>query len=204
MNTKLLIYSLGITAAAAVSALEAQSPSPPALRNTIPVTVDNFIRAESDKYFSARVALSGIGKLGQVRELMPIDKQTVIRSNRDTLYSAGVFDLQAGPVTITLPDAGKRFMSALIIDQDEYALKTVYAPITFTVSKDDSETRYVLIGVRTFVNPKDPGGCQSGARSAGCDQTRTSRYGNIRGTKLGFSKPGQGPRGSDKARGGLD
>ena len=51
----------------------------------VPVTVDNFIRAESDKYFSARVALSGIGKLGQVRELMPIDKQTVIRSNRDTL-----------------------------------------------------------------------------------------------------------------------
>ena len=124
--------------------------------DTIPVTVDNFIRAESDKYFSARVALSGIGNLGQVRELMPIDKQTVIRSNRDTLYSAGVFDLEAGPVTITLPDPGKRFMSALIIDQDEYALTTVYAPITFTVSKDDIETRYVLIGVRTFVKPNDP------------------------------------------------
>lgn len=80
----------------------------------------------------------------------------MIRSNRDTLYSAGVFDLEAGPVTITLPDAGNRFMSALIIDQDEYALKTVYAPITFTLSKDDTETRYVLIGVRTFVNPNDP------------------------------------------------
>ena len=47
-------------------------------------------------------------------------------------------------------------MSALIIDQDEYALRTVYAPITFTASKDDIETRYVLIGVRTFVNPNDP------------------------------------------------
>ena len=122
----------------------------------ITVTEENFIRAESDKYFSARVAASGIGKLGQLRELMPIDKQSVIRSNRDTLYSPGVFDLEAGPVTITLPDPGKRFMSALIIDQDEYALKTVYAPTTFTVSKDDSETRYVLIGVRTFVDPKDP------------------------------------------------
>jgi hypothetical protein len=47
-------------------------------------------------------------------------------------------------------------MSALIIDQDEYALETVYAPTTFTISKDDVETRYVLIGVRTFVDPKDP------------------------------------------------
>jgi hypothetical protein len=35
-------------------------------------------------------------------------KQTVIRMNRDTLYSAGVFDLDAGPVTFALPDPGKR------------------------------------------------------------------------------------------------
>ena len=168
----------------------------------IRVTEDNFIRAESDKYFSARVAASGIGKLGQLRELMPIERQTVIRTNRDTLYSPGVFDLEAGPVTITLPDPGHRFMSALIIDQDEYALKTVYAPATFTISKDDAETRYVLIGVRTFVDPKD-GRCQRGARLAGCDHSRTSRYGNIRGTKLGFGKPGQGPRGPDQACRGL-
>ena len=122
----------------------------------ITVTEKNFIRAESDKYFSARVAGSGIGKLGTLRELMPIDKQTVIRANRDTLYSPGVFDLEAGPVTITLPDPDKRFMSALVVDQDEYALKTAYAPTTFTVSKNDVETRYVLIGVRAFVDPNDP------------------------------------------------
>jgi hypothetical protein len=87
---------------------------------------------------------------------MPIDKQSVIRSNRDTLYSPGVFDLDAGPVTITLPDPGKRFMSALIIDQDEYAIQTVYAPTTFTVSKDNVETRYAMVGIRTFVDPNDP------------------------------------------------
>ena len=38
----------------------------------------------------------------------------MIRLNRDTLYSSAVFDLDAGPVTITLPDAGKRFMSMLV------------------------------------------------------------------------------------------
>ncbi|MFC5578010.1 DUF1254 domain-containing protein [Lysobacter niabensis] len=129
--------------------------STPASQPTL-VTEENFVRAESDKYFSARVAGSGIGKLGVLRELMPIDNQSVIRSNRDTLYSPGVFDLEAGPVTVTLPEPGKRFMSALVIDQDEYALKTVYAPATFTVSKDDAETRYVLIGVRTFADPNDP------------------------------------------------
>ena len=72
----------------------------------IPVTVENFIRAESDLYFSA-VALKedGFGKFEHHRELSPIDAQTIIRMNRDTLYSAAVFDLEAGPVTVTLPDA---------------------------------------------------------------------------------------------------
>jgi hypothetical protein len=78
----------------------------------VPVTVDNFIRAESDMYLSAgALKEGGFGKFEQKRELSPIDNQTVIRQNRDMLYSAAVFDVEAGPVTITLPDAGKRFMS---------------------------------------------------------------------------------------------
>jgi hypothetical protein len=32
-----------------------------------------------------------------------------MRGNRDTLSSSAVFDLETGPVPITLPDAGKRF-----------------------------------------------------------------------------------------------
>ena len=88
----------------------ASAQSPPA--NTVPVTVDNFIRAESDLYFAASLKDSGaIGNFLHRREPAPIDNQTVIRLNRDTLYSSAVFDLDAGPVTITLPDAGKRFMS---------------------------------------------------------------------------------------------
>ena len=35
--------------------------------------------------------------------------------NRDTLYSAAVFDLDTGQVAITLPDAGKRFMSMQVM-----------------------------------------------------------------------------------------
>jgi hypothetical protein len=40
--------------------------------------------------------------------------------NRDTLYSLSVFDLDAGPVTVALPDAGQRFMSMQVIDEDHY------------------------------------------------------------------------------------
>ena len=64
--------------------------------------------------------------------MKPLDKQGIIRANRDTLYSEGIFDLDAGPVTITLPNAGKRYMSMQLIDQDNYICRpfiTVEAPI---------------------------------------------------------------------------
>jgi hypothetical protein len=123
----------------------------------IPVTVDNFIRAETDLYFSA-VALkeNGFGKFEHHRELSPIDGQTIIRMNRDTLYSAAVFDLDASPVTITLPDAGKRFMSLQAINEDEYSLPAVYTPGKHTLTRKQVGTRYVLVGIRTLVNPSDP------------------------------------------------
>lgn len=123
--------------------------------NTALVTADNFTRAETDMYLATSVKeAGGIGKLHHYTELMPIDHQTVIRANRDVLYSSGVFDLDAGPVTITLPDAGKRFMSMIVIDEDHYS-STVYAPGTFTYSKDKIGTRYIMLGIRTFIDPND-------------------------------------------------
>jgi hypothetical protein len=123
----------------------------------VPVSVDNFNRAESHMYFSGTVKRAGgVARFNHRRELTPIEDQGVIRANRDTLYSSAVFDLDAGPVTITLPDPGKRFMSLIAIDEDQYALETVYAPGSFTYTKAKVGTRYVLIGIRTFVDPNDP------------------------------------------------
>lgn len=121
------------------------------------VTPDNFVRAESDMYFDHTVALArGTGKFDHRREPMRIDKQTVIRANRDTLYSAAVFDLDAGPATVTLPDAGSRFMSMIVISEDEYTPAVYYGPGSQTFTKEQIGTRYVLIGIRTFVEPGDP------------------------------------------------
>ncbi len=119
------------------------------------VTVDNFRRAESDTYFARFAKEGGFGKLHHERELAEIDRQTVIRLNRDTLYSFGVFDLDAGPVTVTLPDAGERFMAVQVIDEDHYAPDVFYAPGTHTLTKEKIGTRYVCLAVRTFVNPND-------------------------------------------------
>ena len=152
MKSKSALSVLAV-AGTLIAAAEAQT----APDKTIPVTVENFIRAESDLYLSA-VALKegGFGKFEHHREVSPVDAQTIIRQNRDTLYSAAVFDLDAGPVTITLPDAGKRFMSLQAINEDEYSLPAIYSPGRHTLTKEKVGTRYVLVGVRTLVDPFDP------------------------------------------------
>ena len=122
----------------------------------VPVTADNFIRAESDLYFGNVVKQGGFGKFFHFRTPAPIDNQTVIRLNRDTLYSAAIFDLDAAPVTITLPDAGKRFMSLQVINEDQYTLMVAYGKGSYPLTKDKIGTRYVVTAVRTLVNPDDP------------------------------------------------
>lgn len=126
-----------------------------ALAQPIPVTVKNFPRAESHMYFEKKVQEGGFGRLVHAREPTAIDRQEVIRMNRDTLYSSGVFDLDAGPVTITLPDAGPRYVSLLIIDEDHYMRPVVYAPGSYTYTRDQVGTRYAYAVVRTLVNAAD-------------------------------------------------
>jgi hypothetical protein len=122
--------------------------------NSVPVTPDNFVRAETDLYFGNAAKDGGFGKFFHNRQPTPIDHQLVIRMNRDTLYSMGIFDLDAGPVTITLPDAGQRFMSLQIIDEDEYTPNVFYGPGAHTLTREGIGTRYVGTAVRTLVNPE--------------------------------------------------
>ena len=75
--------------------------------------------------------------------------------NRDTLYSNAVFDLEAAPVTVTLPDSGKRFMSMQIIDEDQYTPMVVYGKGVYTLTKEKIGTRYVMAALRTLVDPND-------------------------------------------------
>jgi hypothetical protein len=117
------------------------------------VSPDNFIRAESDLYFGNVVNDGGFGGFHHIRELSPIDNQLVIRQNRDTLYSAGVFDLDAGPLTIGLPDAGERFMSLQVLTEDHYVPQVIYSAGTHTFTRDAIGTRYAMMAVRTLVDP---------------------------------------------------
>jgi hypothetical protein len=72
------------------------------------------------------------------------------------MYSSALFDLEAGPVTITLPDAGKRFRSMQVISEDHYVPMVVYDEGAHTLTRDNVGTRYAAVGIRTLVDPNDP------------------------------------------------
>ncbi|AAY95733.1 DUF1254 domain-containing protein [Pseudomonas protegens] len=122
---------------------------------TVRVNVDNFARAESDLYMGKSVKSGGLGRFVHSREAVAIDAQDVIRMNRDTLYSSAVFDLDAGPVTVTLPEAGERFMSMQVVNEDHYVPAVIYGPGPHTLAKEDIGTRYVFVAIRLFFDPTD-------------------------------------------------
>jgi para-nitrobenzyl esterase len=148
-----MTYSSQTAQAAAVVGVMYALAGPAVAQGTkpVPVTVGNFIRAETDFYFKTRA----FGKLNHSRTMAAIDKQDVVRMNRDTLYSSGVFDLDAAPVTVTLPDAGKRFMSMQVVSEDHYTTEVVYGPGRFTYDRNKIGTRYVFLLVRTLANAED-------------------------------------------------
>lgn len=119
------------------------------------VTVDNFVRAETDATFSRYAKQGAFGRFLHIRQPTPIDKQDVVRMNRDTLYSAGVFDLTS-PVTVIKPESGGRFQSMLVINQDHSMLPVEHGPGEFTYTREGIGTRYVMVIFRTFIDANDP------------------------------------------------
>ena len=149
------LHCLELTVVLALAFAEMAFAQGVSINKPVPVTVSNFVRAETDYYFGQTVTKDGFG-LSHTRQMVPIDKQDVVRMNRDTLYSSGVFDLKASPLTIILPDAGKRFMSMQVISEDHYTVEVVYAPGPHVYTEDIVGTRYVLAIIRILADPRNP------------------------------------------------
>jgi len=118
------------------------------------VDVYNYVRAESDEQFKGYAEkYKAFGRFAHSRKPYDVHNQVTMSGNRDTLYSFGVFDLSKSPLTLTLPDTGKRYMSAMVISQDHDIYPARYAPGTWTFTQEAIGTRYIMIGLRTFANP---------------------------------------------------
>jgi hypothetical protein len=119
------------------------------------VNVDNFARAESDRMLAFVLRdTGGINQWMHNRVPTPLDHQPVIRQNRDTLYSGNVVDATGG-VTLTMPDASDRYMSAMVVNQDHYVTAVLHDAGEHHLSRDDIGSDYALIAVRTLVDPAD-------------------------------------------------
>jgi len=122
----------------------------------IRVNVDDFVRAETHRMFSVNQAeAGGVGQFRHNRTPVRIDEQTVIRLNRDTLYSFAVVDL-ARPARLTLPEAGGRYLSAMVVNEDHYVNGVLHEPGEHVLTAEDHGSRYVLVAVRILVDPDDP------------------------------------------------
>jgi hypothetical protein len=121
----------------------------------IPVTLDNFVRAATDIEIGKYIALSGgVNRFYHFREPVPVDNQPTIRMNRDTLYSAAVIDISEG-ATLTLPDVGDRYMSAMVVNQDHYINEVYHGGGAYTLDTETFDTPYVILFVRTLVDADD-------------------------------------------------
>lgn len=144
-----------------------------------PVTVDNFVRAETDTTLARYVAQGAFGKFVHIRTMVPLDKQDVIRMNRDTLYSSAVFDLTT-PVTIVKPDPGARFQSMLVINQDHSMLPVEHAGGRYTLTQEKVGTRYAMVLLRTFADPNDPADMQAANRLQDAVRVEQAEVGSFR------------------------
>ena len=122
----------------------------------IAVGVDNFVRAETDRMFAALQAdAGGVNVLRHNREPTSIEGQTVIRMNRDTLYSFAVVDISEG-ATLTVPDSGDRYLSVMVVNEDHYINRLFHEAGEHELTVGELETPWVLVGVRVLVDPADP------------------------------------------------
>lgn len=119
------------------------------------VNVENFTRAETDRMFAALCGQAGgVNRWMHLRVPTPVDAQTVIRMNRDTLYSAALIDTSGG-ATITVPDAGERYLSVMLVDEDHYIERVLHEPGEHRLAPGEFIEDRVLAAARILADPAD-------------------------------------------------
>ncbi len=120
------------------------------------VNVDNFVRAETARMFDNVVALAGgVNRWYHYREPTPVDRQPVIRMNRDTLYSGAIVDISRG-AELALPDSGDRYMTVMVVNEDHYDNAVLSGAGTYPLDPEEHGTPFVSLSIRTFVDPRNP------------------------------------------------
>src|SRR5690348_6580944 len=120
------------------------------------VNVDNFVGAETHRMFAGLLLdAGGINRFAHNRKLAPINKQTVIRMNRDTLYSFAVVDISSG-ASLTVADAGERYLSVMVVNEDHFINRVFHKAGRYELTAEEYDSPFVVVAARTLVDPRDP------------------------------------------------
>ncbi len=140
----------------------------------------NFVRAETDMTMHRYNDNGGFAEFFHTRTPVTIEKQDVIRMNRDTLYSFAVFDLNS-PVTIHKKYSNGRFQSLLIINQDHSMLPVIHGAedVVLTKEKESLSTIRDAINVLGSASIRDASGLFG-------DKSKLDPISHLMGTAYGW------------------
>jgi hypothetical protein len=111
------------------------------------VTEDNFPQAYSNLRFDAIINnTGGVNKFLEM-PVAPSDpsKQFVVRMNRDTYYSTGIFDM-TGDIYITIPETDQ-YISVQVVDENHETQPMIYGSGRHKLT---AKTKHAFIVVRTL------------------------------------------------------
>lgn len=126
----------------------------------VPVNVMNFVTAQTAMQFDTyQTKAGGVNKALNIREPVPIDAQSTIRINRDTLYSFITIDISKG-ASVTLPEADGRYMSMMVVNEQDYTNAVYTEPGTYELTEKQFDSDHVWVVIRTLVDSNSPADIQ--------------------------------------------
>ena len=137
-----------LTLSAIASSLFASS----VLAADIEVDRDNYVQAETSKYFTVTIAKSTEGKVNSWRHYRNpplVEEQPIVRMNRDTVYSTAIIDTEKGAY-ITIPDYGDRFVMVQFTDENHQTYDMIYPEASQKIMVPNS-TKYMFAIVRAYL-----------------------------------------------------
>lgn len=120
-----------------------------------PVTTETYCRAETDRtFFNTLRMTGGVNRFFCFRQVTPLDNQTVVRMNKDTLYAAAIVDTAKGASITVPPMPDGRYCSVMLVDNDHYSAGVIYTAGRHPLPQD---TKYLGLLVRIqLLRPDDP------------------------------------------------
>lgn len=120
----------------------------------VTVSPENFAFAVLDESMQNEVKLGATNKFYNHRKPMELDKQPAVLMNRDTLYSFAIIDASHG-ATIHVPKGDGRYTSVHLMQHDHVTDNVYYGGGEYVIDPK-TVTNFVVVNIRTQVNPNDP------------------------------------------------